>query len=137
MGKGLDDYLTDMYEYTAKASEVNRQLAFVGIAVIWILKNPDGCPLLFPDGIVFSLVCLIASLGLDLIQYLAGAINSLILFNILEKKVQLGKLKDNGNILSPTWFSNYISTPLFFLKILATLIAYIKLFNFLSPKIFG
>ena len=42
MGKKIEDYREDFYFFTGKASEVNRQLAIAGIAVIWIFKNPEN-----------------------------------------------------------------------------------------------
>lgn len=32
----LSDYLASYYELSGKASDVSRQLAFAGIAVIWV-----------------------------------------------------------------------------------------------------
>jgi len=32
----LKEYKADFYELSGKASEINRQIAFAGIAIIWI-----------------------------------------------------------------------------------------------------
>jgi len=35
----LQDYRDDFYTYSGKASDISRQLAFAGIAIIWIFKK--------------------------------------------------------------------------------------------------
>jgi hypothetical protein len=42
--KTVADYQKDSYEFSGKASEISRQLAFAAIAVIWLFKTdtPTG-----------------------------------------------------------------------------------------------
>jgi hypothetical protein len=133
MSKKIKDYLEEFYAFSSKASEVNRQLALAGVAIVWIFKNPEGSAKLLPEGLIMPLIFLIISLSIDLLHYLIGTIIWGIYFEYKEYQVNKGKIQD-GNIKAPNILS-YIITALFFLKIIAMCVAYIQLLQFLSGKI--
>lgn len=133
MSKKLKDYLCDFDTYTAKASEVNRQLAFAGIAIIWLFKNPEGNKYLFTHELITPLFFLIISLSLDLFQYLLGSIIWGIFFEIKERQIDRGKIKDND--IKAKRILSYAITFFFVLKIIAMCIAYYSLLSYLLPKL--
>jgi hypothetical protein len=133
MGKKIEDYREDFYAFTGKASEVNRQLALAGIAVIWIFKNPENSLKLLPQELYKPLLFLIISLTIDLLQYVLGAIIWGIFFEIKEHQVNKNII-NNDNINAPNLLS-WIITLLFFLKIIAMIIAYIGLLSFFESKL--
>ena len=58
------------YEASGTVSDISRQLAFAGIAVIWVLKVGDGSGgIPFSSELVIPLYCFVSALGLDLLQY--------------------------------------------------------------------
>lgn len=133
MGRKIEDYLEEFYTFTAKASDVSRQLALAGIAIIWIFKNPDGSDKVIPQELTKPTFFLVSSLGVDLIQYLVGAIIWGLFFEYKEWQVNKKKV-ENKNITAPNLFS-WTITSLFFIKIALMLTAYIYLFDFLKNKI--
>ena len=134
MTRILDDYLDDIREYSAKASEVNRQLAFAGIAIVWLFKNPEPVFVIFPSPLVFILLLLCLALSIDLIHYLFATIAWKIFYDGKESEWKEGKLKDNAEVLGPVWIQKTIDV-MFFLKIIATIWAYIDMIRFFLPKL--
>ena len=68
----LQDYRNDSYVFSGKASDLNRQLAFAGIALIWLFKKdvsgePTISPVLIAAGILIVL-----SLTCDMLHYCVG-----------------------------------------------------------------
>ena len=133
MSKKIKDYLEEFYVFSSKASEVNRQLALAGVALIWIFKNPEGAQKLIPIQLIKPLYFLVASLSLDLLQYVLGAIIWGLYFEYKEYEVNKGYILDD-NIKAPNILS-YIITSFFFLKIVAMCIAYFQLMQFLYSKL--
>lgn len=133
MSKKLKDYLDDFDTYTSKASEVNRQLAFAGIAIVWLFKNPEGDKYLFTHELIIPLFYLIISLSLDLFQYLLGSIIWGTFFEIKERQINRHEIKDND--IKANRILSYAITFFFFLKIIAMCIAYYFLLAYLLPKL--
>ena len=73
MGKKLSEFDADYQWFSAKASDVARQLALSGFAVIWVFKvnGSDGVARV-PAALLGSALFLAVSLGLDLIHYLVA-----------------------------------------------------------------
>jgi hypothetical protein len=134
--KSLEEFAEHSAEFSKRASEVNRQLAFAGIAVIWLFKCPDGFPSIFDEKLVLPLIGLIISLGLDLLHYVAGTLMWWIFFEIKEIKYNKGLLKKNEaeDMTAPRTITIIISI-FFWLKIISNIAAYVGLFNLLIPKI--
>ena len=133
MSKKIEDYREEFYVFTGKASEVNRQLALGGIAAIWIFKNPEISSTLLPSELIKPLIFLIISLGLDLLQYVIGSIIWGIYFEYKEYQVNKGQIKNN-DIKAPTILSWSI-TFIFFIKVMAMIIAYTALLSFFGQKL--
>jgi hypothetical protein len=53
--KTVEGYRQDFYDFSGKASDASRQLAFAAIAVIWLFKTDttSGQPTI-PHGLIFS-----------------------------------------------------------------------------------
>jgi hypothetical protein len=113
--------------YSGKSSEINRQLAFAGIAVIWIFKTEVGGELIVPLGLVPAGLLLITGLALDLLQYVvAGEI---------WKQVTLKNEKSGiANFTVKGWV-NVFGDILYWMKIGATAISYGFLIYFLADRI--
>lgn len=70
--KTIDEGIAESDGYTGKLSDVARQLAFAGIALIWLVKAPDKpVPgLAWDEFLLWPLGALVVGLALDLSQYL-------------------------------------------------------------------
>jgi hypothetical protein len=62
------------YSHSGNASAAARQIAFAGIAVVWVFNQPQSGQLLaLPDALVMVLLLLCATLACDLLQYAFSA----------------------------------------------------------------
>lgn len=112
----------EAYEYySGKASEITRQLAFAGIAIIWLfsLENKNGVTL--PVSLLIPLSALIFSLSLDLLHYVVASFMWRGFYR--RHRIKYGN-EENANVSAP----NYIQVILMFFytfKIVAVIFSYI------------
>jgi hypothetical protein len=112
-----------------KASEINRQLAFAGIAIIWVFKiDAGGGRQIVPYELFLPGLLLVIGLGLDLLHYV---LKSEIWYRITRKHEKA----DSLNFPVAPWV-NYPGDILYWLKILATVSAYVLLVRFLVRQLF-
>ena len=107
------------YELSGKASEVSRNLAFAGIALIWIFKEDQVNKV--PGPLIFPALLFVIALALDLLHYTYGAA----VWGIRQRHEEK-KLKDlsQDREFSVSRFWNW-PTNLFYLgKILAVVCGY-------------
>jgi len=125
----LKDFKEESYYFTGKLSEINRQLAFAGIAIIWIFKNTTEGTFKLPYELLIPATLLVASLAADLLQYIYQALAWSIFHRYHEKKK-----KEDEDFLAPISM-NYASWGLFILKVFFTVTAYILILIFLQNHI--
>lgn len=71
----IQEILDTSYEASDKASNLSRQLAFAGIAIIWIFRvGTKSGGVQFSEELLLPLYCFVAGLALDLGQYVYKAI---------------------------------------------------------------
>lgn len=110
--------------FTGKASELARQLAFSGIAVIWIFKN-TGTTALVPDDLIWPLFLLVVTLFLDLLQYILASV-MWTRFTRAQEAKHNAKEEDSGIDDSPKSI-NLPHSICFWLKFVTVAIAYVLL----------
>jgi hypothetical protein len=115
-------------EASSKSSEINRQLAFAGIAIIWVFKTDSVGRQIVPDELFLPGLLLVISLSFDLLHYV---IQSEMWYRITRRKEKVGITE----FTVPEW-TNYPGDILYWLKIAATIIAYILLIRFLLARVF-
>lgn len=115
-------------ESSDKSSEINRQLGFAGIAVIWVFKTDNGGRQVVPDELFLLGLLLVISLSVDLLQYV---IKSEIWYRVTRRNERAGVT----NFTVPEWV-NYPGDILYWLKIAGTIIAYALLIRFLATQLF-
>ena len=122
----LDEARKHYYDHSGAASSSARQLAFAGIAVIWILVTVDSVVSVPSTVLRLPLFTFIAALAFDLVQYywLAGFWGA---FSRI-KEVD-GEDEFEG---APEW-GNYIGIICFWVKGASVAIGYIILFVLLWP----
>ena len=118
-------------ELSGKLSDVNRQLAFAGIGIIWIFKITDDHSPIIPNELLEPVIFLIMSLALDLCQYLIQTFTWYIYY--------LWKHYNNDDeeqiVHEPESF-NCIPWLFLLFKVIALITAYIYLFIFLWERLF-
>ncbi|MBN1184982.1 MAG: hypothetical protein JXB49_22040 [Bacteroidales bacterium] len=127
----LEGYKTDSYEFSGKASDLMRQFAFAGIAIIWIFRYDKPIDHLIPQECIASLVCFVVALGFDLLQYLIPTLIWTIFFRYHE-------IRNEGNTDVDVKASGWWSAPgwiCFVAKTITLIIGYIKILSFLITKL--
>ncbi len=119
----LNDARTNYYVFTESLSNVNRQLCFAGIAVVWIfvIKDDNGA-LSLPDIMLYPLSCFVVGLAFDLCHYIVASA-SWGLYHRIKEKSGIGDKKDFG---APRYI-NWAPLAFFWLKVAATLVGYVLL----------
>lgn len=115
-------------EASDKSSEINRQLAFAGIAIIWVFKTDSGGRQIVPNELFWPGLLLVVGLSLDLLHYV---VKSEIWYRITRKREKAG-IKE---FTVPPWV-NYAGDTLYWIKIAVTIIAYGFLVRFLVTRLF-
>ncbi len=123
----LADYRAAYYELSGKASDVARQLAFAGIALIWIFHERGNAPIALPASLVAPAALFVCGLGFDLLQYVSGAL----IWGAFQRLQERRLGPDSKKALSaPPWF-NWPGLFFFWSKLLLILAAYVLLLAYL------
>jgi hypothetical protein len=119
----LSEYRQDYYEFSGKASDVSRNLAFAGVAVIWLFKVGDSTPIL-PRNLVLPLLLFCVGLACDLLQYVA----SVVVWGSFQWRhdQRLANPHDDPELDAPSWF-NWPALVFFTAKLVAVSVGYVVL----------
>lgn len=122
----LTDYRASYYEFSGKASDVARQLAFAGIALIWIFHETGAGPIVIPKRLIWPAAFFICGLGFDLLQYAAGAL----IWGAFQRHHEKLLGPDSKKALSaPPWF-NWPGIFCFWSKLALVLAGYALLLGY-------
>lgn len=116
----LKEYKTKSHEYTAKASEIARQLNLAGIGIIWIVKTAFPELKLSDFQLLMPLILISISLIFDFLQYFIGGV-IWIRFYKNKEKAGISKTMD---VQSPEW-RNKILYVFYYIKFAFMFLAYI------------
>jgi hypothetical protein len=105
----LQDYRQTFYDYSAKASDIARQSAFAGIALIWLFKGEAAYVL--PEALLLPGLLIVAALAADALQYLAATVIWRRFYRYHEKR----KTPESAELTHGVWLERPI-TYLFFVK---------------------
>jgi len=124
-------------EYTAKASEITRQLILGGLAIIWLFKvSIDGTETL-DRFLIVPLICLSIALVADLLQYVLGGKIWKAFF--LQEEAKANHNSDSTKELDPDIKApKKLSKPIYFFywtKILLMLLSYLLLIVYLINEV--
>lgn len=109
--------------HSTSLSAVCRQLAFAGIAVVWIFVNKDGGQYSIPNDLLFPLTCFVVGLAFDLLQYFYASAAWGIYSRL--KELELGDNSTN-DFLAPRWI-NWPTILFFWLKAIALITGYLSM----------
>lgn len=115
------------YDYfSGKASDIARQLAFAGIAIIWVFKTDQAGRYVVPSELFLPGTLIVLGLALDFLHYIvATAIWGI--YNRIKEKQHVGEDED---FKAPPIF-NWPALIFFWAKVAAIAAAYFFLLRFL------
>lgn len=129
----LKELLKDAHDFSFSLSNINRNLAFVGIAVVWIFK----VDLKVPNELLLPLLMFVIALAVDLFQYIYSTFAWTIFYHVIYQKTKKKKDKtDENTIVKAPFAITYIQYGLFYIpKIIINVWAYIMLIIVIKNKI--
>lgn len=119
--------------FSGKASEITRQLAFSGIAALWLFKSTAPAAPQIPGDLVLPLFMFVLALALDFLQYIAGSLEWQIFARRQEKKHDATD-EDDDIDESPNWL-NRPHEFFFWTKLIALLGGYVFLVIALGSRL--
>lgn len=117
--------------FSSKASELCRQLAFAGIAVVWVFKTTNQNALL-PNEFLLPLFLFVVTLGVDFLQYVLGYLEWSIINRIKESRHTC--TDEDTDVGDVPWWVNF-HTLLFYAKIVLIVVGYWHLANVLWARL--
>jgi hypothetical protein len=123
----LASYWQTYYDFSGKASDVGRSLAFAGIAVVWVFKTGSVAQVP-PRGLLLPLALFAVALLLDLLHYVVAAFIWGIFSRYKEKRLPEDKREEDFD--APPAL-NYPASVLFILKLLVLVVGYLFLIDYL------
>jgi hypothetical protein len=128
--KTLADYRADYYALSGSASSVSRQVAFAGIALIWIFKNDVQGTYTLPADLLVPALCFVLGLSLDLLQYVFATA----VWGIFARVKEMQGASPDQSLTAPPYF-NLPALVCFWGKVLAVLVGYLGLLAYLKSAI--
>jgi hypothetical protein len=128
----LKDYKNEFYELSGKASDFNRQIAFAGIAIIWLFKITTSNSTIIPKELILPVKLFVLALSLDLIHYVCSSTIWGFYFLIMERRQfrEEDEVTHSGLLAIPIWL-------LYYSKIIVVLVAYYLLFIYVQRNCFN
>jgi len=127
----LADYRADFYTFSGKASDLCRQLAFAGIALIWVFKVNGAAGPSLPPALYWPSALIVSALAFDMAHYVVA---SVIWRTFFRQKEREGVTENDESVSHSEWLEAPIWI-LFVIKILFVSSAYILLLSFLWTHI--
>ena len=130
----LKEIRNDYERYSTKVSDINRQLIFAGIAIVWLFRvsNYEGNTV-FPIELHPTLFFFILSFGADILQYFSQSVIWFVYYCFQKYNTKTSKNKDVEDCIvkEPEW-PNIIPWLFWLLKVICSIIAYCKLGIYLN-----
>jgi hypothetical protein len=126
---GLQKYRDSYDVFSSKASEIARQLAFAGIAAVWVLRPADPRATEIPDALLVPLAAFVTALGLDLLHAAYGALA----WGAFCRYHEHCDTDPASDIDAPKWI-NWPTNSFFVGKIAAVLVGYAATFDYVLSQ---
>ncbi len=119
LSQSRDEY----YSFSKTASELNRKLAFAGVAIVWVFRSGESSEELGITGRLLVVGGLfVLSLAADLLHYAVSAIA----WGIFSRRKELGGAVPEDEFVAPRWI-NWSGIGLWTSKLVLSLAAYLIL----------
>jgi hypothetical protein len=123
-------------DFSGKASDAARQLAFGGIAAVWVFRPEDTSGVGLPTELLVTMAGLAFALLCDLLHYAYAAAAWGVYQYWYEDvaKASNSSNEEDGEVPdSPGWI-NYVTLILFWLKLISLVGAYVAFLYWLVPQ---
>jgi hypothetical protein len=124
----LDDLWDDVRELTAKLSDVSRQAAYAGLAVVWIFKTGDPSRYHLARSLLWAGALFALALGFDVAQYAYAAVHKWI--NARHEETVRGVNYKGKDITLPKTIL-YVPYALFALKVATVAVGFVIMLSYL------
>jgi len=128
----LKEARENYYFHTGKVSDIVRQFALGGIAIIWLFHAKNGEAVMVPHALLVPAALLISGLAFDLLQYACGSA----CWGIFQWRKERLDVSEQEDIAVPNAI-NWPAVVFFWLKIAATIAAYYLLLAYLANTLTG
>lgn len=125
----LKDALDNYYVYSGKVSDIIRQLALGGIAIIWLFQIAEGSSRTLPSELFLPLKLIVATLVADLLQYAVGGV----LWSMYHRYKE-GRVAEGESFKAP-FIINWPAIFFYYAKVVLIIVAYYYIWCFLSLAI--
>src|SRR5213595_3623097 len=126
----LENVREAYYFYTGKTSEIIRQLALAGIALVWIFKTGDEKNPGIAGDLLLPAILIVIVLTLDLLQYVAGSVTWDIFMRIKENEEEITE----DSVFTVSKKINYPMNIFFWLKLIIMVTAYVMIIISLNSR---
>lgn len=126
----INDYRQAYYDFTGLASSASRQLAFAGIAIIWLFRHGDPSNLSLPHSLLYPTIFFVLSLAFDLTQYFVASTIWGVYHRIKEKEFEKLTFPETHEFKAPVYFP-WPQLAFFYMKVICVFIAYYQLFMYI------
>jgi hypothetical protein len=130
----LDDLWSDVRELTGKLSDVARQAAYAGLALVWIFKTGDATTYHLDRSLLWAAALLALALAFDLAQY-AG--NVVLHWRNARREENVRGVDYKGRDITLPKSIHRISYALFALKVALVAAGYVVLLGYLLRVLIG
>ena len=130
----IDDLWSDVRQLTGKLSDVARQAAYAGLAVIWILKTGDVPKYHLDRSLIWAGTLLVLALAFDLAQY-AG--NIVLRWRHARHEEKTRGVDYRGDEITLPERLNRVPYALFALKVALVAAGYVVLLVYLLQTLMG
>lgn len=127
----LSEYREAFYTFSGKASDLNRQLAFAGIALIWLFKRDVGVQLTIPNDLLWPTVLIVVSLALDMLHYSVASF----IWHLFYRSKEKAGVRESTALKRHHPMLEWPTYIIFWAKIASVLFAYIGILIFLFRTI--
>lgn len=127
----LSEAKENYYCHSAAASAAARQLAFAGIAAVWVFNQPQDQPgIALPQILTWAMILLCLSLASDLLQYASSSAIWGYFHRIKEKELATKSITADANVAARRWF-NWPGIFFYWSKLALIIAAYACIATFL------
>lgn len=128
----LKEARENYYFHTGKVSDIVRQLALGGIAIIWLFHAKNGETVVVPRTLLVPAALLVFGLAFDLLQYACGSA----CWGVFQWRKERTGVSEDQDIMVPNAI-NWPAIVFFWLKVATTIFAYYFLLAYLAEILMG
>lgn len=119
----LKDYRETYYEFSGRTSDIARNLAFAGIALIWVFRVEVGSASVVPPDLILPALMFTLALAADLMHYVLATL----IWGTYHRYLEIRRGVECEESLTAPRFMTWPQNAFFVLKIVLVVMGYIAL----------